>query len=70
MKEESFVSVVIPAYNQAQYLSGAIESVQAQSYNEYEIISKVANDIGMPQYMSIGIAVIRTIDCTLVKLII
>ncbi|MCK4827121.1 glycosyltransferase, partial [bacterium] len=38
MTEESFVSVVIPAYNQAQYLFGAIESVLTQKYKEYEII--------------------------------
>lgn len=38
MKEESFVSVVIPAYNQAQYLFGAIEGVLTQTHKDYEII--------------------------------
>ncbi len=32
------VSVIIPAYNQAQYLGDAIQSVLDQSYNDYEII--------------------------------
>jgi len=32
------VSVIIPAYNQAQFLGGAIQSVLDQSYNDYEII--------------------------------
>jgi len=32
------VSVVIPCYNQARYVKIAIESVQKQSYNNYEII--------------------------------
>lgn len=38
MVDESFVSVVIPAYNQAKYLIEAIESVLAQSHKDYEII--------------------------------
>ncbi len=32
------VSVVIPAYNQAQYLGGAIRSVLEQRYRDYEIL--------------------------------
>jgi glycosyltransferase involved in cell wall biosynthesis len=32
------VSVVIPAYNQAQYLAGAIRSVLTQSYRDFEVI--------------------------------
>lgn len=36
------VSVIIPAYNQAQFVSQAIESVLAQTFTDYEII--VVND--------------------------
>lgn len=32
------VSVIIPAYNQAHYLGGAIRSVLAQSYGDFEIL--------------------------------
>ncbi len=32
------VSVIIPAYNQAQYLAQAVQSVFEQSYSDYEII--------------------------------
>jgi glycosyltransferase involved in cell wall biosynthesis len=34
----SRVSVIIPAYNQARFLAGAIQSVTAQTYRSYEII--------------------------------
>ena len=33
-----YVSVVIPAYNQAQFLTDALQSVLAQTYGNYEII--------------------------------
>jgi glycosyltransferase involved in cell wall biosynthesis len=36
------VSVIIPAYNQAQFINQAIESVLAQTWSDYEII--VVND--------------------------
>ena len=38
MKEKSLVSVIIPAYNAAPYISEAIESVIAQTYPAVEII--------------------------------
>lgn len=37
-----FISVVVPAYNQAQFLPDALESILAQTYLDYEII--VVND--------------------------
>ena len=38
MTEEHFVSVIIPNYNYARYLVDAIESVIAQTYNNFELI--------------------------------
>ena len=38
----AFVSVVIPCYNQAQYLTEAVESVVAQTFGNWEII--IVND--------------------------
>jgi glycosyltransferase involved in cell wall biosynthesis len=38
VEEWGKVSVVIPCYNQAQFLSEAIESVLSQSYDEFEVI--------------------------------
>jgi len=38
MTEEHFVSVIIPNYNYARYLGDAIESVIAQTYNNFELI--------------------------------
>ena len=32
------VSVIIPVYNQYEYLAEAIESVKAQTFSDYEII--------------------------------
>jgi len=36
--EDHFVSVIIPNYNYAQYVGDAIESVMAQTYNDFELI--------------------------------
>ncbi|WP_456325502.1 glycosyltransferase family 2 protein, partial [Desulfonauticus submarinus] len=38
----SEISIIIPTYNCAKYISEAIESVLAQTYKDYEII--VVND--------------------------
>jgi predicted O-linked N-acetylglucosamine transferase (SPINDLY family)/glycosyltransferase involved in cell wall biosynthesis len=42
LPEPPLVSVVIPCYNQAQYLSEAVESVAAQTYRQWEIL--IVND--------------------------
>jgi glycosyltransferase involved in cell wall biosynthesis len=42
MTENPLISVVIPAYNCAQYIEAALDSVVSQSYNRMEII--VVND--------------------------
>lgn len=42
MKKELRISVVVPCYNQAQYLSDALQSVFEQSYSNWECI--VVND--------------------------
>ena len=38
MDEEHFVSVIIPNYNYANYVGDAIESVMAQTYDNFELI--------------------------------
>ena len=38
MKSKPFFSVIIPTYNHANYLKKALDSVLAQSFNNYEII--------------------------------
>ena len=38
MKLKPFFSVIIPTYNHANYLKKALDSVLAQSFNNYEII--------------------------------
>lgn len=48
-KPTALVSVVIPCFNQAQYLGEAVESVIAQSYANWEII--IVND-GSPDHTS------------------
>jgi len=42
MVHNDLVSVVIPSYNRFEFLKNAIESVQSQTYKDYEII--VVND--------------------------
>ena len=42
LKEESLVSVIVPCYNQAQYLSEALDSLLAQTYENWECI--IIND--------------------------
>ena len=42
MNSHPLITVVIPAYNQANYLAAAIQSVLAQSYPNWELL--VVND--------------------------
>ncbi|MFA6175946.1 MAG: glycosyltransferase, partial [Phycisphaerae bacterium] len=41
-EEQPLISVIVPCYNQAEYLTSAVESVVAQTYSHWEII--VVND--------------------------
>ena len=38
MKDKSFITVVIPLYNGAQYIRRSVQSVLEQSYNHFELI--------------------------------
>lgn len=42
LRKNPTVSVVIPAYNSARYIGQALDSVKAQTFNDYEVI--VVND--------------------------
>ena len=41
-KSNPFISIVVPCYNQAEYLSEALQSVLDQSYTNWECI--IVND--------------------------
>ena len=38
MTEDHFISVIIPNYNYAHYVGDAIDSVMAQTYDNFELI--------------------------------
>lgn len=64
LEAEPLVSVVIPAYNQANYLGAAIDSVMRQSYPNWELL--VVNDAS-PDHTS---AVVEGYDDPRIKLIV
>ena len=49
------ISIIIPAYNSAQFISRAIDSVLSQTYTDYEIIDNSMDDVILKPGMVIAI---------------
>lgn len=64
-KQASTVSIIVPLYNKAAYVSETIESVLAQSYSRWEliIVDNVSTDNGLTIAQQFNDPRIRTLTC-------
>ena len=62
-EESDFVSIVIPLYNQVQFLNETLQSVLKQTFQNYEVI--IVNDGSTEFYVESYLSMIATTDTVL-----